>query len=662
MKVSEIRHVLWTCLVLLCISFLAPRPLHAQSLGNAFWNRQWDIIEKQVQENPASLSPRDRVLWANALWIQQRWKESLTVFDGVRGEMPDELRSYSDMLVLLGLERMGRVEEARSYGREFCPLAPEELKYYAAFAMARLSLPEGKERWFREMADLATEKRQKIMAFEGILALPGQRIDDALVLLRLKPLHPQALDLVRTVPREDRSPEVSFALGYAAFLQGDFAGTLDALKEVSDDNPLGGRAAYYRGMAHFREKEYQKAFSVWKRLALEGEERYASAAVKRLAIMAGTSLRGAVLDLLEDTASRRDDRAGLGALFHLSKKSGEEEGEGFLERLARSYPLSDEAAELFWDQGWNAWKEKCPREALVFWERGLEGRGQSPREDQFLYWSGRALESLDRDREAKERFDELLEKHPRSYYARLAFPGVDLALQAPVPSALEGEPDQLESWGFVHYARLRYLAQGTPKALWRAARLASWMGDDRSAFLYATSLQGRLNRASTLSLPLMELLYPRPYQKRVSELKERFGVEELLVWSVMRQESGFDPQALSWVGASGLMQLMPATARDEARKLGEDVKDLSSPDGNLLLGVSHMAGLLGRFQRLDWSLAAYNAGGGSVKRWITGKEKVPPEEWIEDIPYDETRHYVKKVLGNLYLYRQIYANRQEVSN
>lgn len=662
MKVPEIRYAAWGCLVLFFLSLLVPRSLHAASLEDAFWNRHWESLEKQAQDNSSSLTPQDRALWANALWLQRRWKESLDVLETVRPEMPEELRPYADMLVLLGFERTGRVEEARSHGMEFFAVAPEELKYYAAFAMARLSPSDGKEKWFREMVGLATEDRQKITALEGLLALSGNRRDDAVALLRVRSLHPGALAVLRGIPRKDRSPEVSFALGYAAFLQGDFSGALDALRDVPPGNALSERAAYYLGMSHYRKKEYQKAFSVWKGLVLEGGERYASAAVKRLAILAGTSLRESALGLLEDTASRRDDRAGKGALFHLSKKLDQDRGQTFLEQLARSHPLSSEAVELFWGQGWKAWKEGRPEQALGAWDRGLEGKGSSSREAQLLYWSGRALESLGRDGEAKARFGELLGKYPESYYSRLAFPGVDLPFTPGIPPELKGEPDPLESWGFVHYAKLRYLLEGTPQSLWRAARLASWMGDDRSAFLYASSLTGRIDGEAALSVPLMELLYPRPYRKRVDELGERFGVEDLLVWSVMRQESGFDPQALSWVGASGLMQLMPATARDEARKLGEDVKDLSGPEENLLLGVSHMAGLLGRFQRLDWAVAAYNAGSGSVRRWVKGREKVSPEEWIEDIPYDETRHYVKKVLGNLYVYRQIYRKRQEVLN
>jgi soluble lytic murein transglycosylase len=415
-------------------------------------------------------------------------------------------------------------------------------------------------------------------------------------------------------------------------------------------------------MSHYRNKEYQKAFSVWRELVLNGGERYANAAVKRLAILAGTSMKQVTLDLLEDTASTRGDNAGKRALFYLSKKLDGEKGGTFLEQLARSYPLSDEAAELFWDRGWQAWKEGDPQAALDFWVRGFAEERIPSREAQLLYWSGRALESLGRNEEAEAHFRDLLASYPESYYSRLAFPGHEEPLVPDIPVGLAGEPDPLETWGFVHYARIRYLSEATPDAFWRAARLASWMGDDRSAYLYASSVSDRLEEGSGLPVPLMELLYPRPYRQRVTELGARFGVEELLVWSVMRQESGFDPQALSWVGAAGLMQLMPATAGDEARKLGGAVKDLSNPDENLLLGVSHLAGLLRRFPRLDWAVAAYNAGSGSVKRWTAEREMVSPEEWVEDIPYSETRDYVKKVLGNLYVYRQIYRNQQEVSN
>ena len=653
----KLFHAFLPLSLLLWLTIIVPAPLHAESPETDFWNRNWQALDLRDGQELLALPARERSLHANALWLQGRWKEAVVELEALQPFFPVVLTPYSKMLILLGLERTDRREEALTFGLSFFPEVPTELRFYAAYALARLSPPPEREKWYREMVSSAREDRQKSWAYEGLLALPGDRAADALALLKLRSLDGRALEVIGRIPEEIRSPEMVFALGYAAFLRGNFHGVLEELKDFPEDHDLHDRAAYYLGMAHYRLKEYDHAFSVWKDLVLQGKERYASAAVKRLAILAGTSFRDSVLGLLRETADGRTDRVGKGALFHLSRKEGEAEGgEGFIHRLLQAYPMSDEAAELLWDRGWTAWKGRRFEDALRAWEKGLETRVSDSRQAQLLYWAGRALGELDRPEEAKARFEELRHSHPRSYYFRLAFPGEDLPVDSGVPEELQMNPDLLETWGFVYYAILHYLDEGSQAASWRAARLAYWMGDSRSAYRHASRIQNSLPGGGSLSGPLMELLYPRPYREIVSEFARRFGTEENLAWAVMRQESGFDPEALSWVGATGLMQLMPATAEDEARRLGVNAGDLTDPEKNLLLGVSHLSRLLERFKRIDWAVAAYNAGSGSVGRWTKGDLKeVPPDEWIEDIPYDETRDYVKKVLANLYTYRQMYG-------
>ncbi|WP_407649564.1 lytic transglycosylase domain-containing protein [Aminithiophilus ramosus] len=154
---------------------------------------------------------------------------------------------------------------------------------------------------------------------------------------------------------------------------------------------------------------------------------------------------------------------------------------------------------------------------------------------------------------------------------------------------------------------------------------------------------------------MLRLLYPRPYGKQVREAASRYGVDPFLVWSVMRQESAFDPEATSWVGAMGLMQLMPATAKEEARLLGVESDRFYDVGVNITLGTGHLARLLRRHHRLDWAVAAYNGGSGNVNRWLKGNEEAPQERWIEEIGFDETSDYARRVLANLALYRSLYA-------
>lgn len=133
-------------------------------------------------------------------------------------------------------------------------------------------------------------------------------------------------------------------------------------------------------------------------------------------------------------------------------------------------------------------------------------------------------------------------------------------------------------------------------------------------------------------------------------------VERAVALGVIRQESSFDPEAGSPVGARGLMQLMPATAAQVARELNEPMTALTDAGFNMRLGTVYLAGLLDRFGALPPALAAYNAGPNRVREWLAANGdpaagKVDPIDWIELIPFNETRNYVQRVVENVVIYR-----------
>ncbi|MBF9232243.1 lytic transglycosylase domain-containing protein [Microvirga alba] len=139
------------------------------------------------------------------------------------------------------------------------------------------------------------------------------------------------------------------------------------------------------------------------------------------------------------------------------------------------------------------------------------------------------------------------------------------------------------------------------------------------------------------------------------------AVEPAMVYAIARQESAFNPRAISTAGARGLMQLMPATAKQTAQRygLGFDVTQLiEDPSYNARLGSAHLGELMGAWNGSQvLAFAAYNAGGGNVKKWIEtyGDPRQPQVDlidWVERIPFSETRNYVQRVMENLQVYRQ----------
>lgn len=158
---------------------------------------------------------------------------------------------------------------------------------------------------------------------------------------------------------------------------------------------------------------------------------------------------------------------------------------------------------------------------------------------------------------------------------------------------------------------------------------------------------------------VLRAIYPWPHRGAVEAEAREFGVDPLLLAAIVRQESVFDLDALSRAGARGLAQLMPGTAAQAARGLDVTFYPdwLIVPDLNLHLGASHLAALLRRFGgRVEVAVAAYNAGGRPVTRWLQRPGAEDPDQFIEQIPYPETRRYVRAVLRNRALYRALYAS------
>jgi soluble lytic murein transglycosylase len=156
---------------------------------------------------------------------------------------------------------------------------------------------------------------------------------------------------------------------------------------------------------------------------------------------------------------------------------------------------------------------------------------------------------------------------------------------------------------------------------------------------------------------VLRAIYPWPARAAVEAEAKEFAVDPLLLVAIIRQESVFDVEALSPAGARGLAQLTQGTAALTAR--GLDVtfypEWITVPDLNLHLGAAHLAELLRRFGRLETAIAAYNAGGSPVRRWLERDGADDPDQFIELIPYPETRGYVRSVMRNRELYRILYT-------
>lgn len=160
----------------------------------------------------------------------------------------------------------------------------------------------------------------------------------------------------------------------------------------------------------------------------------------------------------------------------------------------------------------------------------------------------------------------------------------------------------------------------------------------------------------------LSLLYPVPYRQAVADAAESFGVSPWLVLSIMRAESSFQPQVVSNVGARGLMQIMPSTGERIAELLDYpdfEPSHLDRPEVSIAFGAWYLARLMDYYQgELTLAIAAYNAGPEAVDRWLKRNGEMILDEFLEDIPFDQTRKYVATVLTNMEIYTRLHSKGQ----
>lgn len=276
-------------------------------------------------------------------------------------------------------------------------------------------------------------------------------------------------------------------------------------------------------------------------------------------------------------------------------------------------------------------------------------------DDGWRYWYARALEHAGDEYTARAQLESLADGH--GYHAWLAADrlGEPYRIRSETDADNEGVRAVLEARPAIQRAR-ELLAIG----MLREAR-AEWAGaiagldDDElvQAALLADRWQWHAQAIATLGragrLTDLVLRYPLLYEREIGTHARDQGIDPALVYSLVRSESLFVPDARSGVGALGLMQLMPGTGREVARRLGVRAPDnaaLLDPDLNLRLGTGYLGQVLQRFDRNEvLATAAYNAGPRRVHHWLPRDGSIPADVWVETIPFQETRQYVRRVMG-----------------
>jgi soluble lytic murein transglycosylase len=338
-----------------------------------------------------------------------------------------------------------------------------------------------------------------------------------------------------------------------------------------------------------------------------------------------------------------------------------------------------------WNLAWLNFKLGNYAESEKLFEEQLKLETDPSKKTQITFWSAMALKKLKRNDESKTHFENLTHDDPLSYYALLSYFELDreipqatssqgLSFLSRIPKRIPfnlkidwNNFDWLISVGELAWAR-EFLDEEAPLP----DGVPEGWEDIFTRYAQASYYAPVFSRLIKLSPPEKErllshdgdLVFPRKWGQFVDQGSHATGLWPEFIFSIIRQESSFDPIVVSPAGAFGLMQILPSVGKRLAQEIKYDGKgdvNLLDPQNNVMLGSRHLRNYWNEFDgQFILATAAYNASPETVKMWVKTRYHGDMLVFIEDIPYEETRTYVKLVLRNFINYQRISSTGQSL--
>ena len=371
-------------------------------------------------------------------------------------------------------------------------------------------------------------------------------------------------------------------------------------------------------------------------------------------------------------------------------KDQNDKADATFREMYERFPAGHYAERAAWKIGWSAYKAGQYPETVRVFERASADFPRSDYRPAWLYWSGRAHEGLAELTLAESRYNLVATDYLNTYYGRLAAgrlnvasPQRSLLVNAAMPVDAAGVPSLPPNQDVVRalisldlydeaLQELRFAQKAWGDSAAVDATIA-WIyrqqGRLESGSRQFTLYRGAINTmkraypqymtAGGEGLPkeVLAVIFPIAYWDLIRKHAAARDLDPYFVAALVSQESTFVADIKSSANAYGLMQLLPSTARQYARKLKlpYSPKLLTTPEANIRMGTAYLADAIREFGDLHLVLASYNAGDRAVRRWVAERPGVAREAFIDDIPYPETQNYVKKILGTAEDYRRLYG-------
>ncbi|WP_448575627.1 lytic transglycosylase domain-containing protein [Thermomicrobium sp.] len=608
------------------------------------------------------------VIAGEALLARGQPDRAAEEFLAARALLP-EIAPYLEYRALDPLVQAGRADEAEALVEQIVATAPlrrlavAALEWRRARAEQRGDLPVLGATLHR-LLDLAT-----IPSYRASLLLQRGRVEQQ----RGNAAAARA-DFARAIDEAPTSPAAAQAF--------DELAALGAAETV----PIERRAAIFFSAGRYREAV--AAFTALLASDPTRAEAWYQRAIARVRagdLVAGIEELAAMADRYPQDARTPDALVTAGTLLEWRNEPA---AEALYRRVLAQYPETVAAREARFRLGLLAFARGAYDQARDLWR--VEAEAGDPRA---AYWYGKALAASGEPAEAREWWSRASQRDPDSFWGQRAadlLSGRTATLQQPVGSlSLDSEADVVRAWLVSRGEDLAAVRQdidrtGAPRralvlldaglreaAGWEidAAReelrdrpvslaVFGWLLLERGEAAYAYRIARDL--ATDERVPervRARFLAPIPYPEVLVAASERFGIDPLLLAALIRQESGFEPTAVSPAGARGLTQVMPETAAALARQLGFpnwDPADAFRPQTSIVLGAAELAQRLRQFSGdLVLALASYNAGPGAVQQWLAERPTSDPDLFVAWIPYRETAEYVQRVYAGYRRYQEL---------
>jgi len=501
------------------------------------------------------------------------------------------------------------------------------------------------------------------------------------------------LELYRTESPYTPSPGEALCAAETYYVRHRFKLALKYYREYTELYPkeaLSSGGYYDRASCELAAGSGEKAVKLLREIYEDGGE-YAPAAFYKLAELSGSTKK--MKEVAEkypgtDKGSEAQYKSGLYLEYDGKKSEAMKE----YRLMAELFPDGAWGDAAFWRLGRIYYREKLYSNAYDAFLRVSALYSRNDWASDCIFWQAKCAEKMGRQGEAESLYKKLAESYDHTYYSyrarekllSMGYEEYTLPEPEEKPSFREGlrtafkgtfedrhyeNFTELAQLGLFEYAENELLLVKFPEEKEREKKYAmALVKAGEKKYVDAIKIINETyeemifkGKMEEIPLAVTYVNYPMGYGENIMREAEIREIDPCLVSALIREESHYDPSVISWADAYGLMQIIPSTGEYIAKKLSRNfsVNDLIIPEKNIEMGTFYIAKI---YKELDnnevLALAGYNGGPGNAEYWWDTKYKGDIDEFIEEIPYGETRNYVKKVLRTYWEYKRLYDREQ----